>query len=282
MNRRSMATGWCRARIFRHSSSISTSRWSMSSSRFSTLSASFTSRSNRARTADCTWSSTIAHRARMLFLTCSISRCKCTDMFGSSGRRNSRLQQGLYGNGFPGRWQGRKRRRAASRLCFSMTPIAGRRLVMLKHNLRLGGLKSIYESIFIKPSGARNVGQRSATFPSPSASVDLVTFVRVLACGSCGCCHTFPEPEAEEELAPSCCFRVLSRRERVRSTIYSGSSAGPNVAMKKVFKGRHHSPYRRSVAEAAAVQDLCRGRPQVVTSTGFGLILYAAISPGLC
>ena len=97
-----------------------------------------------------------------------------------------------------------------------------------------------------------------------------------------GCCHTFPEPEVEEELAPSCCFRVLSRRERVRSTIYSGSSAGPNVAMKKVFKGRHHSPYRRSVAEAAAVQDLCRGRPQVVTSTGFGLILYAAISPGLC
>ena len=28
MNRKSMATGWCSARIFRHSSSISTSRWS--------------------------------------------------------------------------------------------------------------------------------------------------------------------------------------------------------------------------------------------------------------
>jgi len=61
----------------------------------------------------------------------------------------------------------------------------------------------IYESIFVKPSGARSVGQRSATFPSPSASVDLVTFVRGSAGGSCGFCHTFPEPEAEEELAPS-------------------------------------------------------------------------------
>ena len=36
MNRRSMATGWCKARILRHSSSISTSRWSMSRSRCST------------------------------------------------------------------------------------------------------------------------------------------------------------------------------------------------------------------------------------------------------
>jgi hypothetical protein len=108
---------------------------------------------------------------------------------------------------------------------------------------------TIYESDFVKPSGARNVGQNSATFPSPSASVDLVRFVRVPWFGLRGFCHTFPEPEAEgEKDSPSCWFRVLGRRERVRSTIYSGSPAGPNVAMKKVFKGRRHSPYRRSVA----------------------------------
>ncbi len=82
--RRSIATGWYSASVFRHSSSTSTSRRSISASRRSTLRASSASRSNSARIAVSTCSSTIAQSDRTCFLRCSISRCKCSDMEGVS------------------------------------------------------------------------------------------------------------------------------------------------------------------------------------------------------
>ena len=37
------------------------------------------------------------------------------------------------------------------------------------------------------------------------------------------------------------------RRDMMRSTIYSGSPGLADVAMKKIYEGRHHSPWRRSI-----------------------------------
>ncbi len=59
------------------------------------------------------------------------------------------------------------------------------------------------------------------------------------------------EPEAEGDrpgraTAPSC-VSSWGRRNVRRSTIYSGSPVDTDVAMKKTYEGRHHSPWRRSV-----------------------------------
>ena len=77
MKRRSLATGWYRARSLRHSSSTSTSTSSISMSAAITLRALVASRVSMAWTARRRFSSTRAPSARILRFSLSISRCRC-------------------------------------------------------------------------------------------------------------------------------------------------------------------------------------------------------------
>ena len=92
-------------------------------------------------------------------------------------------------------------------------------------------------------AGADFVIRASRTSPSPSASVDLAHLRPV--CGRIGRAtrNTSSEPEAEGEVCSlfAGSLRSVSRRDVIRSTIYSGSPGLPGVATKPVSKGRHHS-----------------------------------------
>ena len=64
-------------------------------------------------------------------------------------------------------------------------------------------------------------------------------------------------------------LRSVSRRDVVRSTIYSGSPGLPGVATKPVSKGRHHS-WRSRVSEAEALADRgCLKPPQQISASRF-------------
>lgn len=107
----------------------------------------------------------------------------------------------------------------------------------------------------------------SRPFPSPSASVDLAGFARVVA-GGCACFRRpFSEPEVEGErcrsFQRSIFFASYGRRTK-RSTIYSGSRASPPRHEIK-FKGRPIHP--NVVGHEGRRQGLARGRPKVAAST---------------
>jgi hypothetical protein len=87
------------------------------------------------------------------------------------------------------------------------------------------------------------------TSPSPSASVDLAHLRPVRGRIGCATRSTSSEPEAdgEDSLPLGRRIRSGSRRDVIRSTIYSGSPGHPNVANKPESKGCHHS-YSRSSA----------------------------------
>ena len=118
-------------------------------------------------------------------------------------------------------------------------------------------MKAVLSSLVVQETGSRGC----CTFPSPSASVDLVRFVRLSGGNGCGDCCTFPEPEVEGEIKVSLRveessssrgkLRALGRRGRRRSTIYSGSFLR-NVAMKQSSKDAaihaHEGQPRRSPA----------------------------------
>ena len=58
---------------------------------------------------------------------------------------------------------------------------------------------------------------------------------------------TSSEPEAEGDCSPSmpAVYEALAERDVIRSTIYSGSTGLPDVAIKPEYKGRHHSIARQ-------------------------------------
>ena len=101
---------------------------------------------------------------------------------------------------------------------------------------------------FVKRGGADFVSRASRTSPSPSASVDLAHLRPVRGRVGRATRNTSSEPEAEGELFSlnAGIVRSVSRRDVIRSTIYSGSTGLPDVAIKPVSKGRHHSPSRQS------------------------------------
>jgi hypothetical protein len=104
----------------------------------------------------------------------------------------------------------------------------------------------IYERALVKRGGADFVSRASRTSPSPSASVDLAHLRPVRGRGGRATRNTSSEPEAEGDLPPSmpAVYESVSRRDVIRSTIYSGSPGLPSVATKPVSKGRHHSLFR--------------------------------------
>ena len=86
------------------------------------------------------------------------------------------------------------------------------------------------------------------TSPSPSASVDLAHLRPRPRSRFVHSRHTSPEPEAEGDRSPSmpAVSEALAERDVIRSTIYSGSTGRPDVAIKPESKGRHHSIARPS------------------------------------
>jgi hypothetical protein len=107
---------------------------------------------------------------------------------------------------------------------------------------------SIYERAFVKRGGADFVFRVSRTSPSPSASVDLA-HLRPVRGQLVVQPATHPlSPRPRESYPPSmpAVIRSVSRRDVIRSTIYSGSTGLPDVATKPVSKGRHHSRSRKS------------------------------------
>jgi hypothetical protein len=105
--------------------------------------------------------------------------------------------------------------------------------------------------ILSSAAGAGFVWRASRTSPSPSASVDLAHLRPVRGRVGHAVRYTSSEPEAEGELFSlnAGSVRSVSRRDVIRSTIYSGSTGLPDVATKPVSKGRHHSPSRQSVMQ---------------------------------
>ena len=92
------------------------------------------------------------------------------------------------------------------------------------------------------------MSRASRTSPSPSASVDLAHLRPVRGRVGRATRNTSSEPEAEGELLSldAGSVRSVSRRDVIRSTIYSGSPGRPDVAIKPESKGRHHSISRQS------------------------------------
>jgi len=107
--------------------------------------------------------------------------------------------------------------------------------------------EAIYERPVVKRGGADFVSQGSRTSPSPSASVDLAHLRPVRGRVGRAPRDTSSEPEAEGDCSPSmpAVYEALAERDVIRSTIYSGSTGLPDVAIKPEYKGRHHSIARQ-------------------------------------
>jgi hypothetical protein len=97
-------------------------------------------------------------------------------------------------------------------------------------------------------AGADSVLWASRTSPSPSASVDLAHLrpVRGRMVVQPAAHPLSPRPREIVPPLMAGSLRSVSRRDVIRSTIYSGSSGPPDVATKPVSKGRHHSLSRQS------------------------------------
>ena len=117
-------------------------------------------------------------------------------------------------------------------------------------------MKAVLSSLVVQETGSRGC----CTFPSPSASVDVVRFVRFSGRLG-GVCCTFPEPEAEGEIKISLQAEETSSSHGKYCELWADAdeNAQPSIRDRSEkerrhetkFKGRRHSRSRGSAAKAA-------------------------------